>query len=188
MEVRLENVRGAFLHLFEAKQVNGEGEAAYSGSFIFEKTSPNVKRLNDAIDGEARKKWLDKAPTMLKQLRAADKVCLHDGDLKTEYEGFPGHFFVSARNTSKPLVLDQKKSPLTKDDGKPYSGCFVNVVLDIWAQDNKFGKRVNASLKGVQFLRDGDAFSGSGPASPDAFEEVLEGADADDNDAAAKYA
>lgn len=186
MEIRLENVRAAFLQLFEAKQVNGEGEAAYGGSFIFDKTSANVKKLNDAIDAEAKKKWGEKAPAMLKQLRAADKVCLHDGDLKADYEGFPGHFFVSARNKSRPLVVAQDKTPLTKDDGKPYSGCFVNAVVDVWAQDNKFGKRINASLKGVQFLRDGDAFSGSAPASPDAFDNVSEGADADDN--ASKYA
>ncbi|EAA6845047.1 DUF2815 domain-containing protein, partial [Salmonella enterica subsp. enterica] len=42
-----------------------------------------------------------------------------------------------------------------------------------------FGKRVNASLSGVQFLRDGDAFTGGQPASADEFDDISEGADAD---------
>ena len=52
-------------------------------------------------------------------------------------------------------------------------------MIDIWAQDNNFGKRVNASLGGVQFLRDGDAFAGGGVAAPDDFDDISEGADAD---------
>jgi hypothetical protein len=39
---------------------------------------------------------------------------------------------------------------------------------------------VNASLRGVQFLRDGDAFAGGGAASDDEFDDVSEGATADD--------
>ena len=97
---------------------------------------------------------------------------LHDGDLKEQYEGFPGNFFVTARNKSRPLVIDRDKSPLTEADGRPYSGSYVNVILDVWAQDNSWGKRVNATLKGVQFSKDGEAFSGSAPASIDSFDDV----------------
>lgn len=179
-EVRLENVRVAFFQGFEPKQVNGEGEPAYSSSFLFAKDSPNVKRVNAAVDAVAKEKWADKAPALLKQLRSADKTCLHDGDLKTDYEGFPDNFFVSSRAKSRPLILDRDKTPLTQEDGRPYSGCFVNAVIDVWAQDNKFGKRVNATLKGIQFVKDGDAFSASAPATPDAFDDLGEGADSSD--------
>lgn len=177
MEIRLENCRLAFAQLFEPKQVNGEGEPAYSGSFIFPKDSANVKRLNAAIEQVAKEKWAEKAPVLLKQLRAADKICLRDGDLKPDYDGFPGNFYVSARTKSRPLLINQKKEPLAQTDGKPYSGCFVTVLIDVWAQDNNFGKRINASLKGVQFAKDGDAFSGAAPASPEAFEDLSEGAE-----------
>ena len=30
--------------------------------------------------------------------------------------------------------------------------------IDLWAQDNKYGKRINASLTHVQFVKDGDQF------------------------------
>jgi hypothetical protein len=73
-------------------------------------------------------------------------LCLHDGDEKAEYEGFPGNFFLNAANKARPAVIDRDRSPLIQADGRPYAGCYVNAVIDIWAQDNNFGKRVNASL------------------------------------------
>lgn len=178
-ELKVTLTRGAFLALFELKKVAGsEGDAAYSGSFIVSKNDPQVKTVNAVIDTVAKEKWAEKAPAILKTLRATDKTFLHDGDLKEQYEGFPGNYFIAARNKSRPLVIDRDKTPLAEKDGKPYSGCFVNIILDVWAQDNQFGKRVNATLKGVQFVKDGDAFSGSAPASVDAFDDLSEGADA----------
>jgi hypothetical protein len=59
-------------------------------------------------------------------------------------------------------VVDRDRTPLTASDGKPYAGCFVNAVVELWAQDNQYGKRINASLGGVQFAADGDAFGGGG--------------------------
>lgn len=178
MQLKIPRARGAFLQLFKAKQVNGEGEPAFSGSFIIGKTDPIVKVINATIDAAAKEKWADKAPALLKQLRSADKVFLHDGDLKENYEGFPGNFFISARNKSRPVVKDRNANPLTEADGKPYSGCFIGVIVDVWCQDNKFGKRVNATLQGVQFIEDGDAFSGAPPLADDAFDDLGEGADA----------
>ena len=172
MKVKLANVRLAFPQLFEAKTVNGEGKPAYSASLLLAPSHPDVKALNAAIDAVAKEKWGAKAEAILKQMRATDKVCLHDGDLKEQYDGFPGHLYVSARSAARPLVIDADKSPLTEKDGKPYGGCYVNVSIELWAQDNNYGKRVNASLRGVQFLRDGDAFAGGAPASEDEFDDL----------------
>jgi hypothetical protein len=40
--------------------------------------------------------------------------------------------------------------------------------------------KVNASLGGVQFFKDGDAFSWRRCCSPDDFDDISEGADASD--------
>lgn len=180
MELRLTNVRGAFLALHEAKAfAGGEGGPAFSGSFIIGKDDPQTKTMNAMVDAVGKEKWSDKAPGILKLLRSTDKIFIHDGDLKENYEGFPGNNFIACLNKSRPLVIDRDKTPLSEADGKSYSGAFYNIVLDIWAQDNKFGKRVNATLKGVQFVKHGDAFSGSTPASVDSFDDLSEGADAE---------
>ena len=177
MKLMLTNVRLAFPQLFEAATVNGEGKPAFSASFLIEPKDPQVKAINAAIDATAREKWGAKADATLKAARGADKVCLHDGDNKAEYAGYEGMLYVSSRSSQRPLVLGADKSPLTAADGKPYAGCYVNASVEIWAQDNNYGKRVNAQLRGVQFLRDGDAFAGGGAASEDEF-ELAEGADA----------
>lgn len=181
MKVLLKDVRLAFPNLFEARAFGDDGkDPAYGGSFIFAKNHPAFKELNAAIEAVAKEKWEGKATEVLKQLRAGDKICMRDGDSKPEYDGFPGNFFIAARNKARPFVCDRDKSPLTASDGKPYAGCYVNATVDVWAQQNRWGRRINATLSGVQFLKDGDAFSGSPPSTPDDFEDLSSGSDADD--------
>lgn len=180
MKLVLKNVRLAFPELFEAKQVNGEGKPSFSASFLIEKGDKQNSAVEAAIVEVAKAKWGAKADAILKQMKAQDKTALHDGDLKSQYAGFEGMNYVSARNPVRPLVIDRDKTPLAEQDGKPYAGCYVNVSLELWAQDNNFGKRVNASLGGVQFVRDGDRFAGGSSADESDFDELADGADADD--------
>ena len=51
--------------------------------------------------------------------------------------------------------------------------------MTVYAYDNK-GKGIGFSLGGVQFFKDGDAFTGGGVASTDDFDDISEGADASD--------
>jgi hypothetical protein len=172
MKLKLSDIRLAFPQLWEAKTVNGEGKPAFSASLLIETTDPQVKEINKAIEAVAKEKWGGKADAILKQLRAQDKVCLHDGDLKSTYDGFGGMLYISARNATRPGVFDKDRTPLAEADGRPYAGCYVNAVLDLWAQDNNYGKRINASLSGVQFFSDGDAFAGGGAASEEDFDDL----------------
>ncbi|MDP8051027.1 DUF2815 family protein [Pasteurella atlantica] len=180
MKVKLKDVRLAFPALFQAKTINGEGDPRFSATFLLEKNSANAKAIENAINQVAKDKWDDKAEAILKGIRTRNAVCLHDGAEKAEYDGFDGKMYVSASNSAKPKILDRDKTELIQVDGKPYGGCYVNAVIDIWAQDNKYGKRINASLMGVQFFRDGDAFAGGGVASEDDFEDL--GVDENDTD------
>jgi hypothetical protein len=174
----LRNVRVAFPKFFEAEAID-DGKPTYGGLFILGTDHPQLAEIKAKMQAVAKDKWKDKAVEVYKALDKSDKLALHDGDTKA-YDGFAGNLFVSANSqeSARPTVIDQNKSPLTVKDGKPYAGCYVNVSLDFWAQDNGFGKRINAQLRGVQFLRDGDAFSAGRPADSDEFDEVTEGADA----------
>ena len=173
MKIALRSKRIAFPQIFEADTVNGEGTPAYSLALIIPKDDPQVADVNALIDAIATEKWEKLATATLKQLRLSDKICLHDGDLKASYEGFEGNWYISARNTMRPLVVARVKTPLTAADGVIYSGCYCNVFLELWAQDNAYGKRVNATLMGVQFVKDGEAFSSAGKAmSIDEFDDL----------------
>ena len=179
MKIKLENVRLAFPNLFEAKTVNGEGEPAFSASFLLPPKHPAIKTLRDAFEAVGKDKWGAKWPTVKKEIEAKDRLALHDGDTKADYAGFAGNLFVSARNKTRPLVIDRDKSPLTSADGRPYAGCYVHASIELWAQDNNYGKRINASLRGVQFFKDGDAFAGGGAASDDEFDSVDDATEGD---------
>lgn len=180
MKIRLNDVRLAFPTLWEPKTVNGEGKPAFSASFLIDPADPQVKAINAAIEQVAKDKWGQRADAILKQLRAQDKVALHSGDLKANYDGFAGMLYLSARSMTRPLVIDRDKRPLVEADGKPYAGCYVNASVELWAQDNNYGKRINATLRGVQFVRDGDAFAGGGAASEDEFEDLSMLVDSDE--------
>lgn len=177
--MKLTQVRLAFPVLFEAKTVNGEGKPAFSAAFLIDPADPQVAAISAEIERVAKEKWGVKADALLKTLRATDKLALHDGDLKANYEGYAGNLYISARGKVRPMVLDRDgKTEITEEDGKIYAGCYVNAIIDFWAQDNNYGKRVNATLHKVQFFKDGDAFAG-GSMSNEEFEDLAEGADAE---------
>jgi hypothetical protein len=179
MALRINNARLAFPQLFEAKTVNGEGEPAFSAALLIDPKDPQIPAIKAAIEEVAREKWGAKAEENMKRIIASDKTALHNGDLKSECEGFQGMLYISARNKTRPLVIDKDKTPLNQVDGKPYAGCYVNASIELWAQDNKYGKRINASLRGIQFVKDGDAFAGGGTAKDDEFDDIAEGATAE---------
>lgn len=180
MRIKLDNVRLAFPAIFEAKTVNGEGEPAFSASFLIPKDHPAVEQLKAAMEAIGKEKWAAKWPAVKKELEGKDRTALHDGDMKAAYAGFEGNLYVSARNKTRPLVIDKDRAPLSAADGKPYAGCYVNASVELWAQDNNYGKRINATLRGVQFVRDGDAFAGGTPADVDEFDDIAEGSEAAD--------
>ena len=200
MLLKISNARLAFPALFEAKAFGDDGKANFGGSFILEKAQkclaqigvPNASGgvdwekagpaetiINEAINRVAAEKWKGQATAVLKQLRATDRVALHDGDLKAAYAGFAGNLFLAASSAARPVVVDKDRTPLTAGDGKPYGGCYTNVTVDLWAQDNKFGKRVNATLSGVQFVKDGESFGGGRRGSVDDFDDLGDGTDDD---------
>lgn len=181
MKIRIEDQddnfsRLAFAqHLFEAGTVGGEGKPAFSCTVLVPPGHPVLAKLAEAEEAVAKEKWGAKAPDILKNIiRKADKGVVHDGDSKAQYDGFPGNMFISCRSEKRPLVLDRDaKTPLVPADGRPYSGCYAHVMIEVWAQDNKYGKRINAQLTGVMFSRDGDSFGGgAAPAKPDDFGDL----------------
>jgi hypothetical protein len=176
MKLKLVNVRLAFPQLFNATSFE-EGQAkSFSAAFLFGPKHPAKKLIEDACIEVAKEKWGAKWEEQYNKLEKADKLAIHDGDKKSEYDGYEGNYFVNARNKAKPTVRDADgKTDLAEQDGKPYAGCYVNAMIEIYAQDNKFGKRVNATLRGVQFYRDGDAFSGSAPAGDEDFDDLESG-------------
>ncbi|MCS5452528.1 DUF2815 family protein [Enterobacter huaxiensis] len=170
MFMKLNNVRLSFPDLFVSTQINGEGDKKFRGTFLIAKDHPQIKEVEAEILRVVELKWPGKGESIIQQIRNNPmRFCLRDGETK-DYEGYAGNMFISASNKTRPLTIDADKSFLTEEDGKLYSGAWVNVAIEFYAYDNS-GKGVAASLRGVQFAKHGDAFAGGTPASADDFDD-----------------
>lgn len=183
--ILLKDVRVAFAQgLFEATVVGTDPTAKprYGASFLLPPDHPQMEEVKAKIEAIALDKWKAKGKVMLAAIEKKDKTCLHDGDDKPNYDGYPGNMYITAaaQEGTPPSIINPDRTPWKKGDKKIYSGCRVNASIEIWAMDNQFGQRVNATLRGVQFYRDGDSFSAASAASSDEFEEVTDGNDAAD--------
>ena len=152
MIIKLENVRLSFPALFKAKAGPDGGEPKFGASFLLDKTkhAAKIKEIEAAIEKLHREELKGKH---------MKGTCLHDGSEKPDTDGYgPGVKYVSASNKKRPVIADRDLTPLTEEDAKPYAGCYVNATVRLWVQDNQFGKRVNAALRAVQFVKDGESF------------------------------
>ncbi|ATW32046.1 DUF2815 family protein [Bacteriophage APSE-2] len=173
MKIKLNNVRLAFPELFEPTQVSGQGAFKYRANFLIPKSRTDlIEEIKAGIKHVIGEKWGNKDIEKIYNsiCNNPNRFCLRDGDSK-EYDGYAGNLYLSASNKSRPLVIDRNTSPLTAQDGRPYSGCYVNATVEFYGYDNN-GKGVSASLRGVQFFRDGDAFTGGGVASVEEFDDL----------------
>lgn len=154
--VKLVNVRLSFPHLFIPHSMEEGQEKKYGATFLFDNTEHDalLTKLETLIDRMALDHFKKKVHF---------KSCLRDGNEKPDREGYgDGTMFLSAVRKTRPATVDRNANPVTDEDAIFYAGCYVNATIRLWVQDNKWGKRVNAELRAVQFAKDGDSF-GVGP-------------------------
>lgn len=171
--IKLTNVRLSYPQLFVAKPPEEGKEPVFSASFLLDKKQhrdliAQIEKLTDrvALDQFKKKVPLKRTP-------------LRDGNEKSDKEGYGDEvMFVSARNAKRPVVVDRDLTPLTATDTKPYAGCYVNATIRLFAFDHKVGgKGVSATLRAVQFVKDGESF-GAGPVdAAEEFEAVTDDVD-----------
>ena len=159
---KLKNVRLSFPSIFKRSEFNGQ-EGKFEATFLI-----NKEQQKDLIKEIEAKIALIQKDNKTKV--SPDKICFKDGDF-VDYDGYEGHMSIKAGANRRPTVIDRDKTPLVEDDGKPYAGCYVNAVLELWYQDNSYGKRVNCNLLGIQFSKDGDSFGAGDTDVTDDFDD-----------------
>lgn len=208
-ELKLLNVILSFDALFEPAKDRKDNDdptkiikGQYKANFLMKKGTPetdaNMKKAKKASLEAKCAKWGDNEAKHPKL--KPEKVYLRDGDLEN-WEGYEGHYYVSANSSDQPVLIDRVKDEngkwveLTPANGgrkKLYAGARVNAIVRVWAQDNEHGKRVNAEVKCVQFVGHGTPFSGQRAVDPnESFGDddvgpddldVEQGIDADEDD------
>jgi hypothetical protein len=176
--IKLKNVRLSFPRLWKAKAFREGQEPRFEASFLLDPSDKAqkaiIKEIKSVAKSLAHEQWGEKIPATVEHcFGMADK-----DKVKREYDGYPGMFFIAASNQTRPTVVDRDRSPLAEEDGKPYAGCIVTGTITLWTMDNEFGKRINANLRGIQFVKDGEAFG----AKPVDAENEFDVIDEDDDD------
>lgn len=172
--ITLRNVRLAFPNLFEPKPFpnSPDPKPYFNCSGLMAADHPAKKLLDAAIEEAGIAKWADKWPVVKKAATQLGKICLRDGDLKADFDGYAGNWFISARSLQRPGVFLADGSAASMADGKPYAGCYVDLIVEIFPYQNA-AKGIAAKLCGVKFRSDGDAFSaGGGAADADEFGDM----------------
>lgn len=171
--ISLNNVRLSYPQLFTPKAIEAGKEPKFSATFLLDKKIhkdliAQIEKLTERVALDAFKKKVK-----------LNRVPLRDGNEKSEIEGYGDEvMFVGANEVRRPVVVDRDRTPLTKDDPKPYAGCIVNGRIRLFAYDHPTGgKGVSAALRAVQFVRDGESF-GAGPVDASSeFEDLSTNAD-----------
>lgn len=189
--IKLPKVRLSFARLFVPKAFREGQKERYESSFLIDPSSKVgqnlIAEILDAAEGVCKAKFPSGISKKMEfGFGYADgddfEICGTKFHSKVmDYDGYEGMFYVTSANTTRPSVVDRDRSPLTEADGRPYSGCYVNGTITLWAQDNEFGKRVNGNLRGVQFFKDGEAF-GVKPVDADEEFDDIDDVDEDDDE------
>lgn len=153
MNVTLNNVRLSFPALWEPRKgPDANSKASYQAAFILDKkqNAKEIEAVKTAIAQIVKESFKGKQPP---------KIALRDGTEKGDMDGYgDGVMFLNARSDRPPHVVGRNMGPLKPADGIPYAGCYVNATIRLWPQDNQYGKRINAQLRAIQFVKDGGKF------------------------------
>ena len=182
--ILLTNVRLSYAYVFKPYE-GDDGKKSYGSHMIFDDSQP-FEPKTPLPNGEkiTMKEAIQRAMReVLKGLAAQDRLCLHRGDVsKPGLAPYKGKLYVSSNSATRPNTFDSKGRQVNdaNESEAVYSGCIAQVVINIWAQENKFGKRINASPMGFKFVRHEERLSGGGRvASADEFGNADASADGD---------
>lgn len=179
MNVKLSNVRFSYLNVFVPRVNKGQPETdeqgndkrKYSAALIFNVDSPEAKTLKETIESVAKEKWGEKAAGVLKKLYSTNKVCLKEGSSRMGEDGevlngYEDRLFI---NTSSPAaaaprvfnkfgqkVTVETRGAFSGEARGPTSGDYGQAMIQLWAQDNQFGQRINATLLGIALSKFGE--------------------------------
>ena len=158
-KVTLENVRVGYVHVFETSRI-GDGQPKYSVAVLLPKSdTANIARIqeamNVAMEQGKQKKWGGRIPAIL-------ELPPKDGDVKDLVKNpeYAGCYIINCGNTTKPMVVSRSRQPIT-DPADFYSGCYANVIVNLFPWHNVGKSGISASLLGCQFVGDGERLAAS---------------------------
>ena len=149
--IKILNVRASYPHLDRPYAGDDGGEPKFS----------IVGLADKATHQEVKEACIEVIEVLKKANKNAkvskDKLFIKNGD-DSDKEEYEGMWTISARETKRPKVRDGNGDLLEVDEiaDTIYPGCYVDIIIRPWFQDNSYGRRANANLLSVKFRADGE--------------------------------
>ena len=150
----------------EAVKAEPDGKKRYGCQIMLPKSDEAAKARIEAIMRKLIKEKLKGVSPKRGDL------CIKDGDGEDGTPETAGYWLISANRAEtqkRPTVLDRDKSPLTKDDTRPYAGCWCQFLISLYIPGK--WQKICASLEIVRFWKDDEPF-GAPPADPDVMPDL----------------
>ena len=175
--IMLTGVRLSFPALTEARASAPNSPAKFGCDVIIDMQSPQWVEAMKQVVATATEKWSDKAQGVLSMIQQDKKFrCYGQGNEKINkktfapYDGYEGMGYISAANANAPQAIKPNGAPVDATNTmeyqaivrKMYGGCYVNVAIKFWPQDNQHGRAVRCELVAIQFNKDGESFGDGG--------------------------
>jgi hypothetical protein len=158
MRVILKHARLSFTrYLWNPSVDEKSGNKRYNCHLIVTPGSPDHKTLTAAVIKAAEEGWPGEGAKKLAAIKEQGNVCLKNGSIKSDYEGYEGNFFVSVSSKQKPDLRGKDKEKVTEEDGKMYAGCYVWAELEVKAIKHEKGNFISAYLRGMMVVQDSNS-------------------------------
>lgn len=185
--IYLSNVRLSFPHIAEPQTTvnkeTGKKTISWSTDLLIPKNGhKGFEEFMKVYGALAAVRWKEKANQVMQMIHSNPKMrCYGDGDNPNEkisnktmekYAGYAGNTFIAARSDKMPQIVRPDTGEVVPSDQtmeiqqlarKFYGGCWVNVAISPWLQDNDHGKAVRCNLIAIQFLKDDISFAEAPP-------------------------
>lgn len=174
----LRNVRVSYPHLFKQPMINGElGKCGATLLLHPVEHAKELSTLRAAIGNVLADKFKGQKLPM-------DRVCLRNGDDRPDKPEYAGYYYLTSnvKDGKTPVVFKAGSTQRITDDAhcEIYAGCRVNAKVQLWGQNNQYGKRVNAMLIAIQFVDDDESLEGGHVSEEDAREGFDDAGDSAD--------
>lgn len=155
--------RVSYPNVFEPRINTLNKKMEYSLVALF-KHGEDLSKLRKAAEAAVVKKWGADRAKWPKGMRTpfrdqADKEKDMDGKLVMPEGHTKGAIYLNLKSTTRPGVVDENVQPIM-DAEKFYAGCYAIAQVSCYTYDQAGNKGVNFGLENVQFVKDGESFSG----------------------------
>ena len=157
--------RLSYTHLFSKYSPDGDPT---SGKFMTNVLIPKeetetINAIKQAIENGKKaaivSKWGGKEPKKM-------DLPLRDGDVDKEDEAYANHFFVNAKCSTRPGIVDKNRTPIV-DEEEIYSGVWAIVSVTFYGYDVSGNRGIACGLNNVMKFKDGERLGGRVSADSD---------------------